>query len=175
MDAKAWLAPLLFGLLGTAGAYGLHQLQPEPEPAVEPFQPAASDASDDGLRFGTNGVEAAELTLYVFKTGDRLLASNAPANETARFTLDGDFQNLPPITLDLGNGTQRPGTLRLPASLGSFAGPIRENLTGRAVGDVVDLAVTEHPWLDLLGPLRVVARIDRLLPPLPTAPMPEPS
>ncbi|MEK6985646.1 MAG: hypothetical protein AABX89_04615 [Candidatus Thermoplasmatota archaeon] len=173
MDAKAWLVPLVFGLLGTAGAYGLHALQPEPTTPAEPF--ASPAASIDGLRFGINGVEVAELTLYVFKTGDRLLASNAPANETARFTLDGDFQPLPPITLDLGNGTKQPGTMRLPASLASFAAPIRENLTGRASGDVVDLTVTQHPWLDLLGPLRVVARIDRLLPPLQAAPMPEPS
>ena len=164
----SWAVPLVVGLIAAAGAYGLEQI-PQPaaphEPEPFPHEPEAPSA----LRFGADGVVTARLTLYAFKESGRLLASNAAANETARFPLDGDYQTLPELTLHLGNGTPPAGSFRLTGAFAAFEQPIAENLTGRAVGDVVEVHLTHYPWLDVFGPLRVVARVDALFPPVAAA------
>ncbi len=167
MNANPWVLPVVLGLLGTGAAYGFDHL-PHRALAAEPAPFAQSPSAPSSLVFGEGNVTTATLTLYVFKLDDgHLLASNAPANATARYTLDGDFQRLPALTLHLGNGTAPAGSFRLPASFAQFEAPIAQNLTGHRVGHIVEVNVTHYPWLDLFGPLRVVARIDALLPSVP--------
>ncbi len=166
MAAKEWLVPVVLGLVAAGAAFGLDQM---PEPAATTSEPCVvKDYASPYDWFhdvfgGDRNLTTARLTVWVVKLdGGTLLASNG-GNDTLGHTYDGDYQTLPsPLIVALGNGTLPPGGIRLPAILASFARPIRENLTGHGLNDVVTLRVDRYPWLDIFGPLQVTARVDAL-------------
>lgn len=108
------------------------------------------------------GHNATRATAFVFDEVGLLVASNAPSNETARFTKHPDYLRLPSSAWYLGaNATAPNGTARLP----SFAQPLVDRVMGQLDGlPVGGVASTRsNAYVALYGSLFVTIRVDELV------------
>lgn len=117
---------------------------------------------DTGPRLLHGGYNATRATAYVFDEAGLLLASNAPANETARFTKHGDYTRLPSTAWYLGaNQTAPPGTQHLPSFAKPLVDRVRPELDGLPEGGVA--SVRSNAYAALYGSLFVTVRVDDLV------------
>lgn len=95
-------------------------------------------------------------TLFVLDRDGRLLATNAPPGQRGGLLGADGALELPAGPWWLGTGAAPNGT----RGLGLYAAPARAALEGVPEGGVASLALYEHDYVALVGPLFLTGRVD---------------
>lgn len=127
-----------------------------------PCNPPHEVADFDTPRLFIDGYNATRVTAHVFDEAGRLIASNAPAEDRARF-LDGAMaQDLPEGVWYLGAQSPAPnGTSPPPALAAAFVNALRPSLMGLPEGGVA--TTQSNAFVAIYGTLFATVRVDDLV------------